>query len=145
MQGCRGKPTLTMMVGRSPVTSPVYLFDLASRQAQWLAARQTTISGNIANANTPGYRARDVEPFADVLDKTKLKMAATNVSHIGFDAAKPEAAKVKKADSWDTVYSRNSVSLEQELVKAAEVDRQHSLNTSIVKAFHRMFMSSVKA
>jgi flagellar basal-body rod protein FlgB len=126
------------------VTAPVYLFDLASRQSQWLAARQTTISGNVANANTPGYRARDVEPFADVLDKTKLIMTATNDSHIGFTPSKGEASKVKKADSWDTVYSKNSVSLEQELIKSGEVSRQHSLNTSIVKSFHRMLMSSVR-
>jgi flagellar basal-body rod protein FlgB len=126
------------------VTSPVYLFDLASRQSQWLAARQTTISGNIANANTPGYRAKDVEPFVDVLDKTKLAMAATSNSHIGFDASRPEAMKVKKADTWDTVYSKNSVSIEQELIKAGEVDRQHTLNTNIVKAFHRMLMSTVR-
>ena len=126
------------------MTSPVYLFDLASRQAQWLAARQTTISGNIANANTPGYRAKDVEPFVDVLDKTKLAMASTSSGHIGFDASRPEGMKVKKADTWDTVYSRNSVSLEQEMIKAGEVDRQHTLNTNIVKAFHRMLMSSVR-
>ncbi len=128
----------------NPVTSPVYLFDLASRQSQWLAARQTTISGNVANANTPGYRARDVEPFADVLDKTKLTMAATNGGHIGFEPSRAEAAKVKKSESWDTVYSKNSVSLEQELIKAGEVNRQHSLNTSIVKSFHRMLLSSVR-
>lgn len=126
------------------VTSPVYLFDLASRQAQWLAARQSTISGNIANANTPGYRAKDIEPFSSVLDKTKLTMVATNSGHIGFDAARPEGTRVKKADTWDTVYSNNSVSLEQELIKAGEIERQHSLNTSIVKAFHRMLMSSVR-
>jgi flagellar basal-body rod protein FlgB len=122
----------------------VYLFDLASRQAQWLAARQSTISGNIANVNTPGYRARDVQPFADVLDKTKLAMTATDSGHIGFDASRAETAKVKKANTWETVYSRNSVSMEQELIKAGEIDRQHSLNTSIVKAFHRMLMSSVR-
>jgi flagellar basal-body rod protein FlgB len=127
-----------------PVTSPVYLFDLTSRQAQWLAARQTTISGNVANANTPGYRARDVEPFADVLDKTKLSMAATNGGHIGFEPSQADSAKVKKSESWDTVYSKNSVSLEQELIKAGEVNRQHSLNTSIVKSFHRMLLSSVR-
>jgi flagellar basal-body rod protein FlgB len=126
------------------VTSPVYLFDLASRQAQWLAARQSAISGNIANANTPGYRAKDIEPFADMLDKTKLAMAATNSGHIGFDATRPESMRVRKADTWDTVYSKNSVSLEQELVKAGEIDRQHSLNTGIVKAFHRMLMSTVR-
>ncbi len=126
------------------MTAPVYLFDLGSRQAQWLAARQTTIAGNVANANTPGYRARDVEPFADVLDKTKLTTAATDDGHIGFTPSRAEASKVKKADSWDTVYSKNSVSLEQELIKSGEISRQHSLNTSIVKSFHRMLMSSVR-
>nr|WP_255726344.1 flagellar basal body rod protein FlgB [Microvirga sp. ACRRW] len=117
---------------------------MASRQSQWLSARQATISGNIANANTPGYRAKDVEPFSDILDKTKLAMAATSNGHIGFDASRPEGMKVKKTDTWDTVHSRNSVSVEQEMIKAGEVDRQHSLNTSVVKAFHRMLMSSVR-
>jgi flagellar basal-body rod protein FlgB len=126
------------------VTEPVYLFDLASRQSQWLAVRQTTISGNVANANTPGYRARDVEPFADVLDKTKLTMVATSASHIGVSPSRAEAEKVKKSDSWDIVHSKNSVSLEQEMIKAGEVNRQHSLNTSIVKTFHRMLLSSVR-
>ncbi|MGO4573368.1 flagellar basal body rod protein FlgB [Microvirga sp. 2TAF3] len=126
------------------MTSPVYLFDLASRQAQWLAVRQSTISGNIANANTPGFRARDVEPFTDVLDKTKLAMVATSAQHIGFDARHVEGTKVKKSDTWDTVYSGNSVSLEQELTKSGEVARQHSLNTSVVKSFHRMLMSAVR-
>ena len=126
------------------MTAPVYLFDLASRQAQWLAARQTTISGNVANANTPGYRARDVEPFADVLDKTKLVMAATSNGHIGISPSHTEATKVKKSESWDTVYSKNSVSLEQELIKAGEVNRQHTLNMTIVKSFHRMLLTSVR-
>lgn len=126
------------------MTAPVYLFDVASRQAKWLAVRQSTISGNIANANTPGFRARDVEPFADILDKTKLTMVATRANHIGFDARHVEGTKVKKADTWDTVYSGNSVSLEQELTKSGEVARQHTLNTTIVKSFHRMLMSAVR-
>ena len=47
--------------------SGVYLFDLASMQARHLAVRQATIAGNVANANTPDYKARDVTPFAEVL------------------------------------------------------------------------------
>jgi flagellar basal-body rod protein FlgB len=124
---------------------PVYLFDVASRQAKWLATRQATISGNVANANTPGYKALDVEPFADVMDKTQLAMTATDSEHIGFDASRVRAAKVKKSDSWDIMHSGNSVSLEQEMVKAGEVNRQHSLNTSIVKSFHRMLLASTRS
>ena len=42
---------------------PVQLFELASQQAHWLSARQVAVAENIANANTPGYKAADVPPF----------------------------------------------------------------------------------
>jgi flagellar basal-body rod protein FlgB len=123
----------------------VYLFDVASRHSQWLAVRQATVSGNIANANTPGYKASDVEPFVNVLDKTQLTMAATDRGHLGVDGSAVRATKVKKSESWDIMHSGNSVSLEQEMAKAGDVNREHSLNTSIVKAFHRMILSSAKS
>ena len=47
---------------------PVHLFDLAAQQARWLSARQVAVAENIANANTPGYRAADVPPFETVFN-----------------------------------------------------------------------------
>jgi flagellar basal-body rod protein FlgB len=41
----------------------IHLFDLASQQARWLSARHIAVASNIANANTPGYKAADVPPF----------------------------------------------------------------------------------
>jgi flagellar basal-body rod protein FlgB len=123
----------------------LYLFDVASRQAQWLAVRQATVASNIANANTPGFKAKDVEPFSKVFDQTQLTMVATNEAHLGFEASYTRPAKVKKTDSWETVHSGNSVSIEQEMVKANEINRDYSLNTSIVKAFHRMMLTSTKS
>ena len=41
--------------------------------------------------------------------------------------------------------SGNSVSLEQELIKAGDVNRAYSLNTNLVKAFHGMLMSAAKS
>ena len=41
--------------------------------------------------------------------------------------------------------SKNTVVLENELMKAGEVRRAFELNTAIVKAFHRMMMMSVKS
>lgn len=39
----------------------IHLFDLAFRRNEWLGAKQAAIAGNIANANTPGFKAqRDV-------------------------------------------------------------------------------------
>lgn len=124
---------------------PVYLFDLAARHAQWASVRQATITGNIANVNTPGYRARDVAPFAEVLDKTQLTMAKTGPAHIDIEGADMGSVKVDIADSWAVSHSGNSVSLDQELVKADETNRAFSLDTSIVRSFHRMLLLSVRS
>ena len=50
---------------------PVQLFELASQQAHWLSARQVAVAENIANANTPGYKAADVPPFESRLPPEK--------------------------------------------------------------------------
>ena len=55
-----------------------------------------------------------------------------------------EPSDVKKGDSWLVTHSGNSVSVEQELMKAGEVARNHALNTSIAKSFHRMYLASLK-
>jgi flagellar basal-body rod protein FlgB len=125
--------------------SPIYLFELAARHAQWLSTRQATIAGNIANADTPGFKARDVEPFVEVLEKTQLAMAATAPRQMVSGGTPAEAAGVAEGDSWAIKESGNSVTLEAELLKAGEVNRDFSLNNAVQKSFHRMLMMSVKA
>ena len=123
---------------------PLALFSLASQEASWLSARQATISNNVANANTPGYRAADVQPFSAVLSHLQLPMAATSPGHLQPAAFGGGKVKVKPTDSWDVVYSGNSVDLEQEMMKAGDVNRAHSLNVNVVRSFHQMLMNAVK-
>jgi flagellar basal-body rod protein FlgB len=123
---------------------PVYLFELASSHARWLSLRQATISSNVANANTPGYRAQDIEPFDKILDTKVVPLAVTSPKHIATGSSvRPQGTR--KENSWDIVHSGNSVSLEQEMLKAGDINRDYSLNTAIVKSYHRMFMSSAKS
>lgn len=127
------------------VMNPIFLFSLASRHLQHLTTRQAVISGNIANANTPGYRARDVVPFRDVLDKTALTMAATRAGHLESTGTAARPARATATDGWDVVHSGNSVSIEEQLMKSGEVSREQALNGGVVKAFNRMLALSVKA
>jgi flagellar basal-body rod protein FlgB len=118
---------------------PVYLFDLASQRAQWLTDRQTTIAENVANANTPGYRARDIENFQATLDRTDLAMTTTNARHVAFTPSPAHTSSF-----GHKVTQGNDVKLESELIKAGDVSRDYALNVSVVKAFHRMWMASLK-
>ena len=122
---------------------PIYLFELAFQRAQWLSVRQTAVAENVVNANTPNFRARDVEPFEATLDKTALSMSSTKAGHISLASATMRT-DVGGNKSFGISKSGNDVSLEKELMKAGEVSRDYALNVSIVKSFHRMWMASVK-
>ena len=124
---------------------PIHLFNLAGRHAQWAAVRQATISANIANANTPGFVAKDIEPFQAVLDRTSLRMAATASGHIGSSPSTDGTTDARRTETWDITLSGNSVSIDEELMKANEVSRAFSLDTNVMRSFHRMIMTSLRA
>ncbi len=123
---------------------PIHLFDLAAKQARWLSTSQSVIANNVANANSPGFKASEVQPFADVLDHTQLQMVSTNPNHLGLGPVAEQAAAVREETPWETNDSGNTVSLEQEMIKAGEVNRGYALNTNLVKAFHGLLMASVR-
>lgn len=124
---------------------PVYLFNLASKQQSWLSVRQAIVAENIANANTPGFEARDVAPFNKVLDEASIEMASTSDLHLSkANFSQREIVKNKANDSWETTASGNSVSLESEMIKAGDIRTTFALNASVIKAFHGMWLASVK-
>lgn len=123
---------------------PVNLFQLASQKAQWLSARQTAVANNIANANTPGYVAVDVEPFEHMLGQTGAALKATDLKHFGV--ARSEAGYTL-VETGAPAFSRDGspVRIEKELERSGEVRREFELSTAIVKSFHRMFMMAAKS
>ncbi|MET3853494.1 MULTISPECIES: flagellar basal body rod protein FlgB [unclassified Rhizobium] len=127
---------------------PIQLFDLASRQAEWLTIRQEVVAGNIANANTPKYRAKDITPFQSVLDKSDVAMARTNPAHFsGNDFSTSGDIDVKEAALDQEIgvqESGNTVGLAEELSKSGEIKRQYELNTSLVGSFNRMMLMTVR-
>ncbi|WP_321338373.1 flagellar basal body rod protein FlgB [Breoghania sp.] len=123
---------------------PVYIMKLASKHQDWLAVREATVAQNVANANTPGYQAKDVESFTALFDKAQVHMRSTQPGHMNAIAATERGEAVEKKDSWDVTYSGNSVSLEQEMMKVNEIARDHALTTSLMKSMHQMMMLSAK-
>ena len=123
---------------------PIQLFDLASRQAQWLAVRQNVVAGNIANVNTPGYVAKDVKPFESVLRETPFQLAATNPAHFLEGNRAAEVIETSRMDGNEVKQSGNSVSMEEELMKTGEIKRDFDLSAGLVKSFNRMMLMTVR-
>jgi flagellar basal-body rod protein FlgB len=122
---------------------PMQLFNIAFRQNEWFAQRQSVISSNIANANTPGYKAKDVESF-DAAMQTSVPLAATDSQHFGspaFDAIRDQDNGSGQAE---VLVSGNDVNVEQEFLKSNDVMRGYTMNTQIMKTFDRMLQSVTK-
>ena len=124
--------------------SQPYVFQLASQNAHWLSNRQSIIASNVANASTTGYHARDVVPFADVLDNAQITMATTNPAHLTIADTDSEAVKASESDDSDATISGNTVNLEQEMMKVGEINRSFTMNNNIKRVFHQMMLAALK-
>lgn len=104
---------------------------VAAALAAHAAARQVVIARNVANADTPGYRARDLPEFAEVYRSGEAApMRATRTGHLGAAAQTPAAAPAP-APGGTLSPDGNSVSLETEMVRSAVVKREHDLALAV--------------
>lgn len=116
-----------------------------TRMAQALAAqsgaRMAVIAENVANADTPGYKAKDLPAFADVYDEPGLEMRATRPGHLTApsEAATPVADIVRGHESPNG----NSVSLEAEMVKSVEARQAHDMALAIYRATSDVIRASL--
>ena len=108
------------------------------RQAQAMAAhagaRQSSIARNIANADTPGYRPTDLAPFAEAYREAGdgVALRQTRAGHIGpGESATALGEVLARPVPGATAPNGNGVSVEAEMMKAAEVRQQHDLALSI--------------
>jgi flagellar basal-body rod protein FlgB len=120
----------------------VNFFSIASQQNRWLSVRQSVLAQNVANVNTPGYKALDVEPFEAVLNSTGIEMRQTQANHLSPTSGAGSDADTQEDAKWGVVHSGNSVSLEEQMLKSGEVSGAYARNTSVFKTFHRMLLTS---
>lgn len=104
---------------------------MANAMSERAGARMGVIARNIANADTPNYRAMDLPSFAESYRELETAQRATRSGHFNFLDTQTEpklrAAKTTAAPNG------NSVSLEQEMVKTADVRQDHEMALAIYR------------
>jgi len=108
------------------------MFQASYAMARHAGARQAVTAANMANADTPGYRARSIAPFSETYSKSPSgTLRATRSNHMDSgDTAM--TARVAFSDAEPSP-NGNSVSLEQEMVNGVEIQREHSRALAIYK------------
>jgi len=119
--------------------------DLTSRM-QWLSDRQQVLTQNIANSDTPGYRAMELSQpsFKKTLSGVQsIQLATTNPMHMSPLQTSSSAGVMSINKTPSEVYpTGNSVNLEDETRKAAENAMNFQLVSSVYKREMGMLMKA---
>lgn len=111
------------------------ILDLAQALANHASGRQNVVATNIANADTPGYQAHDVVAFAESYAKAGDDFAqlATRPTHIHADPSSANSTIQTVIDRAEQSPNGNSVSLEQEMIKAVELQHQYDMALGVYR------------
>jgi flagellar basal-body rod protein FlgB len=116
-------------------------FGILHKIVQAANMRQKVIASNIANADTPGYKAKDVK-FGSFIEK-ELKLLTSDPKHISVENGKKVSGNmiVEENPSWG---DRNNVELNVEVAKMAENSLVHDAAVRILSAKIKMYRSAIK-
>lgn len=117
--------------------SGLTLFRQMEQKMHWLSARQSVLAENVANADTPGYRSRDLKPFdfARHLEQGgNLPMQITAPAHMnGSKGAASVPASQRDRFAVETSPNGNQVSLEDQLTKVGETGMEYQMLTNLYR------------
>lgn len=120
------------------------VFRMINGKMRWLAARQRVLSENVANADTPHYRPKDLKPI-DLSSGGRgasFHVALTR-THPGHTTGGGQSAQglrgERQRDTYETLPAGNAVVLEEQLVKVAANRHDYSLMTELYRKHMRMF------
>ncbi len=111
------------------------IFRMAHAMSVHAGARQAVVAQNMANADTPGYAARDVQPFKEIVESGDAGFVprATRPGHLNATSMPFDLSVSERRDAMVDP-NGNSVSLETEMMAAVDVKRQHDRALAIYKS-----------
>lgn len=111
--------------------SNIPLFTALTEKMKWHQARQGLLAENVANAETPGYRGRDLKAFGFEehmrdLSTARIETAVTNPVHFAITGTDADGFGARQLNSFEVTPEGNGVTLEDEMMKvtANQIDYQ---------------------
>jgi flagellar basal-body rod protein FlgB len=115
------------------------LMAMLKERMGWLSARQNVLAQNVANADTPGYAAKDLKPvdFDDILKGATAPsqfeggLSVTDPRHIAIDPAQGTDFGDVDAPDTEAGPNGNTVSLEQEMIRVADTQGEYQAASNL--------------
>jgi flagellar basal-body rod protein FlgB len=123
----------------------VSIFSVVSQHVDWLSQRYAVTARNVANIDTPGFKAQQIEGFKRTIDGiASLQMARTQPGHVTSSTAAENTYDVSSQKNAEIKVSGNDVSIDKEMQVIGDTSRQFAVDLNLEKLFQRMYISSLK-
>ena len=120
------------------------IFKSAMAMARHAGIQQAASAQNIANADTPGYRAVEVAGFAEIMNSSGDGPTGQRATRPGHLNRQTHGATVDVRRSSDAIDPNgNTVSLESEMVVAVDAKRQHDRALAIYRSGLNILRASI--
>ena len=123
------------------------LFSMMSRRMDWLMQRETVLAQNIANADSPEFRPRDLtqQTFRQLLDGagSRVQLASTAAAHLAPTRTARPYRDEKAKEVYETALDGNAVNLEEQLMKVSETQGAYRLATNLFQKHVAMLKQAI--
>ena len=117
--------------------SDVAVVEALRRQLSVAATKQAVAAGNLANANTPDFRAKEVR-FDEVLDEGLAQTTQPAATHPAHFQAEAPAVAVRDAAGLEPRRDGNNVQLDRELLAMADASAEFARAQTALSAKFRL-------
>jgi flagellar basal-body rod protein FlgB len=126
--------------------SSLPLFGLMKAKLNYASTRQGMLAQNIANTDTPGYRAKDVkEPdFSNVLaQQSGLQMTKTSTKHMGSQTGAVNMNVITRDSTYEQSPTGNNVVIEEEMQRVAQNQAEYQKTLNLYHKTVTMFKTAL--
>lgn len=119
---------------------------LLEQKMAYLNKKQSVLAENVANSDTPGYKAKELAPFtfAETLKQVNVGITTTDVRHIVPASMAGINAKTVKVKTSETLPSGNSVDLESQMMEVSKTGIEYNTITSLMRKIDKLFEIALK-
>ena len=124
------------------------IFGAMKQKMQWHQTRQGLLAENVANAETPGYRGRDLKPFDLEMQLSNASISevttkATQMGHYAVSSSRTNGFDPAKLNSFEITPEGNGVTLEDEMMKISTNQMDYQSVTTLYTRSMRLMRTAL--
>ena len=126
------------------------ILSMLRMRLEWSQARQKVLAENVANSDTPNYRARDLTPLkfaapaeASAATVSTVALSRTEGGHIAGFGSTASPFRTQSKGDYEMRPTGNAVNLEEQMMKVAANNMDYQAATAVYTRSLRLIKTAL--